>query len=267
MTYSLLSEINVQTTGLIDLLNVQIVSSKGGDEEMIELGTTRGEIGEEPGERDILAGLSSTGSVQANGPNCECVGQFSEPFLIRTVAAKILVAGLSASIGELPKEDQDEQFITVSLLRSDEDDSLALKVVPYDPNGDDTDPTEQRLKAYPAGSYNGSGYGALVSGRSSDTVQDEDGFDLPDGPLAVFRTADLKTLVGIAAKEKAKTIKVFRHGHAASNHQFEIGSVIGAIQPVKYGVDADVDSVFGDVHLPEPAATLPGDDEDDDDGN
>lgn len=268
MSFTPKYSINVQTTEFIRLLGVLSITARQKNDgeflNFIELGTTRGELGEEPGERDILAGLSSDGSVTGSLA-VECVGQMAEPLLITTASAKTLIGTFSSVISDL--EEKDEHFVSIVVLEDVDDLSLTIQVRTYDVTGaDDTDPTELRVKALSTGSYNGGGFGALVSGRSSAVVMTEDG-PLDDGQLTQLSGDDLATLGKVSKKMKNPVVKMFRKGHGASNFQLEIGAWIGSILPVKWGIDTDVNDLFGDVHLPEPASTLvsTNDDEDDDD--
>lgn len=261
---------NVQTTDLVQMLgilNVTASRKNNGDfQNMIEIGTRRGPFGDEPGDRDLLVGLSFTSGV-AGSWYTECVGEWDQPILITSGTARVIMGTLASVVNEL--ETPEDHFVTLAVMEDDADSSLVLRVFAYTtPGNDPDDPTDLQVRAFEHGSFGGAGYASLVHGAASATVEDSDGNTLDSDALTCFDPKTLVILSKVAKLVKASVINVYQVAHAASTHQVVIGRWVGALQPIRYGVDASVDSADADIYTPEdPSRTGIFGADDDDDGD
>jgi len=232
----------IQTRKLLGLLDDLITTAGNQVDEPtfngIHISSARGAWGEEPGDVDLLVGISANGEVVGNTwvPG---IGSIDAGFW-----ALINVKNIKYVFNPLAKRHDKENgiddphmvniivkdgFVTIFEETSDEPTELQFPV-------EDND--------FPL-----SGMVKWINGESANTPKDEDGNDAEDGALTVWTPA-LGLFLGVARRRK-EFLRLYSPDHSAKIHTAQIGeSWRGAIKPnVPKNGTIDVDKPDSDFFL------------------
>ena len=251
MTSSLISRINAQTTDLIRLFGVLRATASPKNDgrflNFIELGVRQEPFGDEPGNRDVLSGVSHNGVISGSY-GIEVNGSMKDNILISVGASKVVTSTLAAIVKEL--EEPDEHFTQVIISQDDDTGQLRAIFEPYVRPGEDVDDaTSLRINASTSGSFGGLGYARLIAGKTNATVE-VDGVALEEGNLSDIPLNALPSLVAVGKLVKSASVRLYRIGHPAANHLVQIGDWRGSLIPAKYSAGTDVDEPEADLHVP-----------------
>jgi len=217
------SRFTIQTRKFLGLLDDLLITASTKDDEPtfngIHISSARGPWDDEPGDVDLLVGISANGEVSGNTwlPG---IGEIEEGFwsVANVKNTKFVFTPLAKRHDKEKPEDPhhvniivDNGFVTIVEETADEATELQFPL-------EDTD--------FPL-----SGITKLISGEYSNTTpKDQHGNDVEDGALTVWSPA-LGLVLRVATRRK-EYLRLYRGDHSAKLHLAQIGNTWrGAIKP------------------------------------
>ena len=228
----------VMTKDLIDLLSILKITceQKGKVPEIngVYIYSTRGAYGDEPGEQDLLAGISTDYStaghtyIQIEGGDLGDEGVF------------IPLDELKAIEMRMKSIQEEEHVMTISVDTVDE-------IVTFE-EYDKDNPFIHRFPLVDV-DFPVSAVQAWLEG-SSNPLQDEMGVPLDDGDVMVLNTDAMSTISKVAKKLKESGIPTVKK-HRAAVYPLELGEFWrGAMLPDELVISNDKDDLVNDMYLP-----------------
>jgi hypothetical protein len=232
--------VRIQTRALIGLLtDLVVTAAKDPDAGAIAgvlLHTSRGAIGDEPGQTDLLCG-GSTDRFVVGHTYAACTGQFDVPTLWAARDIKSLIAVFK----EPAKRDE---FHAVDITRDG-----VLITVREDPNLFD-DGLRLSFAQIPLDTYPGVAMYRNLDRLTANVVQNSDGQLVDALPRTDLGSAQMDVFVKIAARRKSP-VQMYRT-HQAEAILVQIGHEYrGVLLPSKYQPDGDESRPDADVYQPD----------------
>lgn len=233
------SKVVVMTQDLIDLLGILKITceQKGKIPEIngVYIYSTRGEYGDEPGQQDLLAGMSTDYStaghsfIKVEGGDLGSEGIF------------IPLDELKAIEMRMKSVDEEEHVMQISVDTVDE-------IVTFE-EYDKDNPFIHRFPLVDL-DFPVSAVEAWIKG-SSNPLQDEMGVPLDDGDVMVLNTDAVSTISKVAKKLKQSGIPTVKK-HRAAVYPLELGDFWrGAMLPDELVISNDKDDLVNDTHFPQ----------------
>lgn len=231
------NKVVVMTKDLIDLLSILKITceQKGKIPEIngVYIYSTRGHYGDEPGEQDLLAGISTDYStaghtyIQVEGGDLGG-GVFIPLDELKAIEMRMKSVEEEEHVMEISVDTVDE---IVTFKEYDKDNPFIHRFPMVDVD------------------FPSSAVQAWIEG-SSNPLQDEMGVPLDDGDVMVLNTDAVSTISKVAKKLKQSGIPTVKK-HRAAVYPLELGDFWrGAMLPDELVINNDKDDLVNDMHLP-----------------
>lgn len=243
-----MESLNVETKDFVRLLStLRVTAYPKPDDDLLYgicLVSTRGEVGELPGETDILSGFSSMGSVVGH-TFCGSTGALLRPLFLSLDSVDVIL-GMWEAVARKIKPD-DEHTLDVIIDR----DASTVTVREYNVDGPSPSDRKQTVPCVDYTEFPVESIARLIDGTAgSDVIKDKDGNDLPVGALTMFNPEHL-ALLGKLGKKLKSEVRFYRSKHPASILQLSVGeNWRGAVTAAKYEAFENPDDPKAEAALP-----------------